>query len=241
MPSLFRRAERNPVPAQYAALNPAKLGVIDRCFTDLGCRSFVDLGGVWAVDGGYSLYAADVHAAESGLLVDDDFTDRFLDRSRDFPRLEHLRGNFGDRELIAGLGEYDAALFFDVLLHQVDPDWDEILAEYRRVARCIAIVQPQWNGPSTLRLLDLGEDDYLKTVPSDHVVYEGLFSRLDDINPRRSKPWRDVHDIWQWGITDDDLVTRMAQLGFELRHREIGGPWRGLESFHESSFVFEHR
>jgi hypothetical protein len=70
-------------------------------------------------------------------------------------------------------------------------------------------------------------------------VYDGLFERLDETNEQRGRPWRDVHDIWQWGITDRDLIARIAELGFGLRLFENTGPWRGLERFHESAFVFD--
>jgi hypothetical protein len=228
--------------SRYAHLNAAKLEVIDHCFDQLGAHSFADLGGVWAVDGGYARYAADVHQAERGVIVDEDFTDSYLEAERALPKLTHVRGNFGDPEVVASLGKVDVAMFFDVLLHQVAPDWDDLLALYAPITRAFAIVQPQWNGPETIRLLDLGEDEYMASIP--HVepghgtIYDGLFERLDEVNPQRGRPWRDVHDIWQWGITDDGLIARMAELGFEPTHSQNKGPWRGLDRFHESAFVF---
>lgn len=234
------RRRRTEAAGLYAHLNPAKLRAIDCCFAELGCETFADLGGVWAVDGGYARYAADAHAARDGVIVDDDFTDTFLAHSARLPRLRHTRGNFGDTALIESLEAFDAAFFFDVLLHQVDPDWDDLLELYAQRCRVIAVVQPQFDGPETIRLLDLGEQDYLATVPADE-TYAGLFDRLDDLNPRRGRPWRDVHDIWQWGITDEDLVARMDDLGFGIHHREQTGPWGGLGRFHESAFVFSRR
>lgn len=233
------RRRRSP----YAHLNPAKLRVIDYCFEQLGARSFADLGGVWAVDGGYSRYAADVHSAERGVLVDEDFTDTYLDHERRLPSLTHVRGNFGAREVAESLGPIDVAMFFDVLLHQVAPDWDELLELYAPGCRCFAIVQPQWNGAETIRLLELGEQEYLAAIPAGDAghgsIYDGLFGRLDEINEQRGRPWRDVHDVWQWGITDAGLIAQMAELGFGLRYFENTGPWRGLERFHESAFVFD--
>jgi len=225
---------------KYAHLNPAKLRVIDFCARELGARSFADLGGIWAVDGGYARYAADVHKADRVVVVDEDFTPAYLEAERDLANLEHVEGNFGD----AGLaGSVDVALFFDVLLHQVAPDWDELLGSYAPNVKAFGIVQPQWNGPKAIRLLELGEADYLAAIPAREPghgsIYDGLFDRLDETNEQRGRPWRDVHDIWQWGITDAALVERMQELGFELRHSENTGPWRGLERFHEGAFVFE--
>jgi hypothetical protein len=157
--------------------------------------------------------------------------------------LEHLRGNFGDREVAEALGQIDVAMFFDVLLHQVAPDWHEVLAIYAPHCRRFAIVQPQWNDAQTVRLLDLGKDEYLASIPGGEnahgTIYDGLFDRLDQINEQRGRAWRDVHDIWQWGISDRDLIERMAALGFGLRMFENTGPWRGLARFHDAAFVFD--
>ena len=154
-----------------------------------------------------------------------------------------MGGNFGDPGVAASVGQVDVAFFFDVLLHQVAPDWDEVLTLYARVAQRIAIVQPQWNGSETVRLLDLGETEYMAAIPQSEAahgsVYDGLFGRLDEMNEQRGRPWRDVHDIWQWGITDRDLIAQMAELGFGLRLFENTGPWRGLERFHDAAFVFD--
>ena len=235
---LGRRRNQN----SYSHLNPAKLGVIDCCALKLGARTFADLGGIWAVDGGYARYVADVHHAKRVVVVDEDFTDAYLEAEQELETLSHVRGNFGDRALVESLGEIDVAMFFDVLLHQVDPDWDELLAYYAPQVRAFAIVQPQWNGDETVRLLDLGEEAYLASIPAGEPghgsIYDDLFSRLDEWNEQRGKQWRDVHDIWQWGITDDALIERMNALGFTLRFSDNTGPWRGLERFHEGAFVF---
>jgi hypothetical protein len=236
---LRRRSGRS----SYAHLNPAKLRAIDYCFEELGSRTFADLGGIWAVDGGYARYAADAHHAERGVVVDEDFSDAYLEAERELPNLTHTRGNFGKPEIAESLGSIDVAFFFDVLLHQVDPDWDELLAIYAPIVRSFAIVQPQWNGPETVRLIELGEDDYLSSIPKGEPghgsIYDGLFDRLEEVNEQRGRRWRDVHDIWQWGITDRDLTDRMAELGFGLRRFEETGRWHGLDRFHEAAFVFD--
>jgi hypothetical protein len=235
--------QRGRLLARYPNLSLTKLRVIDYCFEQLDSRSFADLGGVWGIDGAYARYAADAHSPDRGVVVDEGFTDRYLQLERKLPGLTHVRGNFGDREVAASLGSVDVAMFFDVLLHQVAPDWDEVLEIYAPICRRVAIVQPQWNGPETVRLLDLGEAEYMASIPEGEAahgsVYDGLFDRLEEVNEQRGRPWRDVHDIWQWGITDRDLIARMAELGFGLRLFENTGPWRGLERFHGAAFVFD--
>ena len=69
-------------------------------------------------------------------------------------------------------------------------------------------------------------------------LHDGLFNRLDEINPERGRPWRDVHDVWQWGLTDAVLEGTLERLGFGLAHYEDAGPWQGLARFRNRSFVF---
>jgi hypothetical protein len=234
---------RGRLLARYPNLSLTKLRVIDYCFEQLDATSFADLGGVWGIDGAYARYAADAHSPERGVVVDESFTQRYLELEGKLPGLTHLRGNFGRHEVAEALGQVDVCMFFDVLLHQVEPDWDEVLALYASHCRQVAIVQPQWNGPQTVRLLELGEEEYMAAIPEGEAahgsVYDGLFGRLDQVNEQRGRRWRNVHDIWQWGITDRELIARMAELGFGLRLFENTGPWRGLERFHEGAFVFD--
>ncbi len=241
MVALTRRQGR--LLARYPNLDPAKLRVIDYCFGQLGAESFADLGGVWGIDGAYARYAADAHAVERGVVVDEDFTDAYLRNEQRLPALTHVQGNFGSPAVADAVGQVDVVMLFDVLLHQVDPDWDAILELYAARCQRFAIVQPQWNEQETIRLLDLGEAGYLDAIPKREdahgSIYDGLFERLDDLNEQRGRRWRDVHDIWQWGISDHDLIARMAALGFGLRLYENSGPWQGLARFHEAAFVFD--
>lgn len=47
--------------------------------------------------------------------------------------------------------------------------------------------------------------------------------------------------IWQWGITDSDLLAKMGALGFELEHEATLNPFWGTNGFVNKAFVFEHR
>src|SRR4051794_13476602 len=176
---------RRRLLARYPNLSMTKLRLIDFCFEQIGSRSFADLGGVWGIDGAYARYAADAHSPERGVLIDEAFTDRYLELERKLPGLAHLSGNFGRPEVAESLGDVDVCMFFDVLLHQVDPDWDDVLGLYAPHCRQIASVQPQWNGNETVRLLSLGEAEYMAAIPEDEAspeaVYDGLFGRLAEI------------------------------------------------------------
>ena len=66
------------------------------------------------------------------------------------------------------VGRVDAIFLFDVLLHQVAPDWDTILEMYAKNVRVFGIYNQQWTGAdTTVRLLDLGEEEYFRNVPVD--------------------------------------------------------------------------
>jgi hypothetical protein len=121
----------------------------------------------------------------------------------------------------------------------VAPDWDQILELYAPRTRAFVIVNPQWTeGDAAVRLLDLGREQYLASVPPMGELHDGLFDRLDQINPERGRPWRDVHDVWQWGITDAALERTMDGLGFTRAHYQDAGPWQGLERFANRAFVY---
>jgi hypothetical protein len=221
-------------------LVPLKLKTIDEAFKLPEVTSVADLGGVWAVEAGYSFHALEHHAPERAVLVDDDITPGVRERAAAFPQLELLEQNFGLERTPGDVGAIGVVLLFDVLLHQVDPDWDEILRRYAPHAQAFAIVNPMWDaGDATVRLLDLGEERYRAAVPPQDNI-DGLFDRLDEVNPKRGRPWRDVHDVWQWGITDADLRATLADLGFTVAFAERHGRWRGLADFEDCAYVF-HR
>jgi hypothetical protein len=201
-------------------------------------RSVADLGGVWAVDGGYAFHAAGRPGVERVALVDEDFTPTVIQRAGRDDVVELIGGNFSDPVIAARVGRVDVVLLFDVLLHQVRPDWDEVLELYSERTRCFVIVQPTYvEEGRAVRLLDLGVERYLETVP-DLPIHQEALARLDETNARRGRPWRDVHDIWQWGITDAALRDELGRLGFELAHHEANGAWRGLARFDDAAYVF---
>jgi hypothetical protein len=226
---------------RYGPLILPKLDVLDFAFGCLGASSFADLGAAYRVDGGYSFYALDSCGATRAVIVDTHPTERLIAEAAARTGVELVRGNFGDPQIIERMGEVDAVLVFDVLLHQVAPDWDELLALYAARTRLFLVYNPQWVGPETVRLLDLGEEKFLASVPKtrNEAVYRAAIDRPDEVLPAHGRPNRDVHHIWQWGITDADLISRMRSLGFALRYFQDHGYFWELENFRNHSFVFE--
>lgn len=233
---LTRLLGRRPASPARPVLQEVKTDLIDRAAAH-GMRSFADLGGVWAVEGGYTFYALEHHDIERACLVDTGVTGTVRERARAFPRLRLVDGDFGDPATPGEVGHVDAVFLFDVLLHQVRPDWDEVLAMYAEVADLMLVVNPQFRGDETVRLLDLGREEYLHTVPQ-LPLHDEVFSRLDEIHPVYGRPYRDIHEIWQWGITDADLERVMSGLGYRCVYDRNTGPWFGLHRFTGRAFLY---
>lgn len=219
-----------------------KLELIDLALTELNAHSFADLGGVWGVNGGYTFYALEKHKLlTKAVLVDTHPTNEMTKRSENFPQLRFIHGNFGDKRIVEEVGQVDAIFLFDVLLHQVAPNWDEVLESYAHQTRCMVIFNQQWTGTSsTVRLLDLGENEYFRNVPHNRheSTYSMLFQKLHEKHPDHDRVWKDVHHIWQWGITDLDLKNKLESLGFRMQYSRNCGQFGKLANFENHAFIF---
>ena len=226
---------------RYGPLMQPKIDVLDFAFGRSKASSFADLGASYRVDGGYTFYTIDCWKAKRGVVVDTHPTERTLAEAAAREGVEVVRGNFGDPQIAARVGMVDAVILFDVLLHQVSPDWDQLLELYSSQTRLFVIHNPQWLDSKTVRLLDLGEEKYLATIPKtrNESVYRAAIDRPDEILPAHGRRNRDVHHIWQWGITDDSLISKLGSLGFALRYFQDHGFFWNLDSFRNHSFIFE--
>jgi hypothetical protein len=204
--------------------------------------SFADLGGIWNVHGAYTFYTLRQYQVSRACLVDSDFTEAALKKSQSDHRVNIIRGNFGEDAVAEQIGQVDAIFLFDVLLHQVKPDWNEILAKYAGQTRYFIIYNQQWtDSKHTVRLLDLGREEYFKNVPHppDHPTYQALFENMDQIHPQHKRIWRDIHNVWQWGITDYDLFQVMEGLGYTLQFYKNCGRFGKLPHFENHACVFQ--
>ena len=139
------------------------------------------------------------------------------------------------------MGEVDAVILFDVLLHQVAPDWDRVLQIYAPYTKSFIIYNQQYiASPISVRLLDLGKEEYFKNVSHnpEHPTYTSLFARMWELNTQHKRIWRDVHHVWQWGITDKDLITTLEQLNFKLEYFCNHGRQKYPSNFEGHSFIF---
>lgn len=229
-------------------LVPTKLALIEHAHQLTKFRSFADLGGVWRVNAGYSFHTLENYDLDLATIVDFRFTPEVIDRAKEFPNLNILKGNFGSPEVPLQLGQVDAILFFDVLLHQVTPDWDEMIEMYAPHTNCFIVYNQQLvNEDATRRLTDLSFEQYLDYAPYRDLIesdperrrlLERLFLTPDEIHPVYQRPMKDIFEYWQWGITDADLTAKMKTFGFELVHFVNDGQFGHLKNCENHGFVF---
>jgi hypothetical protein len=223
--------------------NYGKKELIDYAFNSLNfaMRSIADLGGVWKINGAYTFYALDHYPVKNAIIVDTNLTPKVLKKSSKYPNLILINDNFGSETVLDKINSVDGVLMFDILLHQVKPDWNEILEMYSKISRVILIYNQQYIGAErSIRLLDLGQEEYIRLIPfaRSNRLYQDLFSKPDEIHPEYKRPWRDIHNVWQWGITNHDLYSVMDRLGFELKFHKNYGQFSNLNQFEDHAFIF---
>lgn len=197
-------------------LRKDKLELIDRAKLK-GAKTFLELGGIGDVEGGYSFYALSNDCQVT--MVDKNMTDFIRNKKKimNLTRLTLIEGRF--HEVIEKIKPVDCILLFYILLHQVNPDWNKILEMYAPKTKMFAIFDPRYTGKETVRLMNL---------PNYHDYTSLKNDSLD----------RDNIDVWQWGITDDDLISKMKELDFRLHFFENRGLFPNTKMMENHSFLF---
>ena len=206
------------VPAEVdVAIDPHKASVVQYGLTRYDITSFVDLGACWGVNGGYTFDGLATQNAARAVIVDGRITDVTRQRAAEYPQVELIEGALGHPDTVAAVGKVDAAIMFDILLHQVGPNWDEFLALYAQNVDTFIIHNQCWLGPETIRFPDLSADEYIERVYThDPEPVHGWYARHEEFNDEQQKLWRDVHNFWQWGITAKDLIGTLWDLGYGI-------------------------
>lgn len=212
---------------------------MDEAFRLCNVSSFADLGGCWGVNGGYAFYALSHYPISKAYIVDGNITELTRRRARNFPQLELLQGMLGSDSTIREVGAVDALVMFDILLHQVAPDWDQFLEKWCIGKECVVVYNQNWTASDhSIRFVEQGLDWYKKNAHySDGERLERWFAKHPRYCKEQGKPFRDIHNFWQWGIVRSELLAVMARLGFEAVHTQHDGaflqekPWLVNEGF----------
>jgi len=190
-------------------VNPDKLKLINMTFREFypEAKSFADLGGVWKVNAAYSRYTIKNFQINRGVLVDTKIPEILAQKLQQHQSFQILQDDFGSPSVIDEIGSVDVIFLFDVLLYQANQDWDQIVENYAKNCSCFIIYNQQYiRGKESIRLTDLPFNEY-NEVASDHAeeLTRYIYEHKNEIHPEYEKPWKDIHNITQWGITDHSL------------------------------------
>jgi len=237
-------APKAPSNGQAGAQVPGGMRLaVDHAVGELGIESFASLE-VGPMCGQVASYTIAKPGVREGALVDAGFGRSgysllsVIELSSEHPGMRVLEGLASSPATVSEIGTVDAVLMSDVLVRLVDPDWDRVLEMYAPATSAFVVANPQWEGgEETIRLIDLGEEQYLEMVPPWPGT-RGLFERLDDWDPSQGRRHRDGSNVFQWGITDADLAAKMAELGFSLEREWTLNQPPGTQGFVNKAFVF---
>jgi hypothetical protein len=215
------------MPEYTHNLKQSKLDLIDRALKKYKIKSIVDLGACWGVHGGYTFHAMDNAKIDKAFIVDGHITEPTEQRATGYPQLKLISGALGDSQIAKEIGKVDAIIMYDIILHQVKPDWDEFLEMWGRRAKHLIIYNQNWTlDDEPVRFIDRGLDWYAKNVPN--TGEEGVrkwFAKHDDMSPEPGTKMRDVHYFWQWGIPLKSLTAKLESIGFKIDEATTDSLW----------------
>ena len=208
---------------------PHKLRLIELAYEIMPFRSFADLGACWGVHGAYAFHAAKICGShlERGCVVDGEITPLTRERAAEYPGITLIEGALGAKEVRDTVGETDCLIMYDVLLHQVDPDWDRFILDYLPSTRMCIVYNQNWTrSEDTIRFVDKGIEWFKENVYySNEAMLEKWFSEHDRHDPHQGKSMKDVHNYWQWGIVRKDIVSLFQKNGFTPQFIRTYGPF----------------
>jgi len=208
-------------------MKQSKLDLIDRAMQIYRVRSMLDLGGCWGVNGGYIFHAIRNGNLDKAYLVDGHVTELTAERAREFPQLALHEAQLGDEASVHKVSHVDAIIMYDIILHQVAPDWDKFIEMWARRTNCLIIYNQNWTkADDVVRFVDQSVDWYIENVPHGNMqaVREWYLEHHND-HPTLNRKWRDVHYFWQFGIPRSRLLSQIEALGFRIDFCESDGVW----------------
>ncbi|MYA09832.1 MAG: hypothetical protein F4060_02515 [Holophagales bacterium] len=188
-------------------------------------RSFADLGGCWGVNGAYAFRAAELCGStlKRGFVLDGNITPQTRETAARHPKVRLVETLLGSREAHDAVGYVGAVIMFDILLHQVNPDWNDFLLAWSQQTDTLVIYNQNWlKTPRTIRFVDRGLGWYRRNVvvwedENQSTELDGWFARHHE-RDSRGRLERDSYDFWQFGIRPLEMINLLAHHGFELVH-----------------------
>jgi len=218
-------------------IRPNKAELANRAIRKHKLRSFADLGACWGVNAGYTLDLLAKNEIEKAFVVDVTVTHLARERGTKYPQLSFVSGLFGEKAVMNSVPNVDALLMYDILLHQVAPNWDEFLTLWSAKTKALVIYNQMWmrEGP-TIRFVDQGREWYKANIPLKPTTpVDRWFDQHDEIEPETGRKQRDRHSYSQWGIKTEDLIAHVRSLGFRLdffeQHGDFKVPWMKEQAF----------
>ena len=216
-----------------------KLQILNWLGKNYNIKTSIDFGGIWNVDGFYTKHMHETYSLNKSTIVDR-FWPSDLKEKLDLIGIECADCLFSDFDFENK--SYDVCILFDVLLHQVIPDWRNFLGRISKHCEFIVIYNPQWLRRTSCRLTDLDDRQYFMEIP--HEPCEDPYNYYT--NNRQGKcsyagvQIKDSFRLWQWGITNLDLINAMHNYGFQLIYLKNYFGWTQLKNFQNYGFIFKH-
>jgi hypothetical protein len=204
-----------------------KAQLVRRAVERFKVSTIADLGGCWGVNGGYTFDALSHADIKRAVIVDGFITDITKKRAQNYQNINLIEGSLGSDVTHARVGNVDAVIMFDILLHQANPDWDKFLIKYCNSSNILIIYNQNWlMDKKTIRFLELGVDKYLELVPHSNAenVKKWFQSHLE-YNEEQDCLNKNIHNFWQYGITTPDMINLIYEQGFNIDYLENFGIW----------------
>lgn len=203
-----------------------------------GIDSLRDFGGCYLVHGRYLLHATRVRRLTYACMVDANMLPEFVAAAeivkagQPDTEFEFVQADFRDPDLYSKLKETDAALLYEVILHQ--ENYMEVLRNVcSKTRRFICIAQPC-----------LREEFF--PFPAGAVMLQFWDENIKDLLrqgsfwPKEPRMDRFTTAHWMWGQTTSHLIAVMQGFGWDLHQGEIIDNVCGI-AWEYPMLVFERR
>ena len=177
--------------------------------------------------GGYTFYALNNGKIDKAYIVDGYITPATEAEAQKYPQLNLISGQPGDADIARKVGPVDAIIMFDIILHQVAPDWDAFLEMWGSQCKYLIIYNQNWaKDDKVVRFADFDVDWFIKNVShSNDDSVRSWYQKHDNFNEELGCKWRDVHYFWQFGIPLKSLVEKLEKLSFTIDYVAHDTPW----------------